>query len=573
MSMKTYISSFLAVLTALSFSSCSREQTPGDPTFGSHVRLAVSAAIKGSAAAQSRAERTDEQDQWSYVSFTPGDQTGFYSQHGDAEVDNGRGALTNIPMTYESYGYEDGKGNQQHVGIFTSDKMVSPSLMSGKTSYVYFPYDADAADAAKGLELRRYDERDNIWKCVDFLTMDSVDADGLATDGMMYGEFYHFFSEIIIMRGPGFDAPPSEEMKKITVVMKQPYSHLVVRPSERASVWTCVPELVAHDDYTCEGNSDCKVWEAWHGGIYAETGSNEGRDAWYVILPTVGEGNGRTTVDYIELYDNEGQLQRVSALRFDNGTKRLKSGWRYPLEISMQELVPTVNPFPIVPWEGDTDITDARDCGIYSHADFDNWCEAYAQYLADKTNREKIEPLYQYGNQEVDDKNQFVCWHFYLRTDIDMNELKANTGESVIPKLEDVFDGLSYTLNNSVFQNHTVRNLTKPFVGTLSGTHAAVQHLTLDSPDFHAPARTAAVGLLVGTVGGGTVDQCNVINGNIITNGPVGMVAGTLTSGTVKNCILSGQLFGTATAEKIVGTKTGGTLTDNNAASVIFNQQ
>ena len=596
MNIKRYIYSIAAVLAALSAGSCAREYVPGESGDTHTVPLAVSAAIGGTTTAATRAagahfNKKPWEDRWSYYRFTEGDRMGFFSRYGDPETPNGKGPLTNIPMTYGSVEVGDKDGNKKSYGVFTSDEVanINPSLLSDNTTFAYFPYDENTSTET-GFELRRTDDTDTenpgVLKCVDFLLVEQgMDVGRLDSEGMLYAELYHGFSELIIMRGKGFDAPP-KGFEAINVVLKPQeglagYTHLKINPKVSGNSWSCEISLVYAPDKVTNSrdDSDYLRWEAWVGDNYAITDEDkEGRPASYVILPTLEKGSidKRVEVDYIELYDNEGIKQTVSALKLSNDaasdkdparyTKRLTPGWRYPFEISMQELGPTVNPFPIVGWEENRDITDERKCGIYSQQEFSDWLEAYNAYLSDKgeTNFGK---LLQYGDRVYDNDNKFLYWKFYLRTDLD--ECKADENGVIIPELRDVLDGLSYTLSNSEFQNHSIKRLKNIFVGEMDGEYAAIQNITFSRPEINTPNNTAAVGVVVGTMSGGTVKNCNVNSGNIISGGPVGMIAGTMSGGSIEDCDSSGMLIGASTYNNIVGEHTGGTF-KNNRTNVVF---
>lgn len=588
MNIKTHIYWSLVAFIVLLFGSCTNEQAfeETDANVKHTIPLVVSAKIAGSSAAVTRADdshfsRWPWEDYWSYYKFDIGDTMGFFSQHGNESVNEGQGALENVPLVYDVI---------NGVGIFTSldGTNISPSLLTGSTTYVYFPYDANVQ--SPGLELRRLDS-DNVLKCVDCLTTDGLDLEGLEKDGMMYATFYHTFSELIIIRGEGFNNLKEGVDPSIKVVMKDSYTHLKITPTDDGTSWQCKITLENNPTNTKNKADDYRVWDTWVGENYGKTTEDpEGRPASYVILPTIGSGNERATVDYIELYDNNGVKQTVSALKLsndkkketdpDNFTKKLTPGWRYPFEISMQELVPTVNPFPIVPWEENKDITDKRTCGIHSPSEFDDWINTYNTYLAGNTTEEQIEKLLQYGNRVVevdsDGKETFLYWHFYLMTDLD--EWTETSGAAcVIPELCDVLDGLSSTLSNSVFQNHTLKNLKTPLIGKLTGEYASVQNITFSKPEIHLPDRTSPVGVVVQTIeNGGTVENCNVINGSIYApSAAVGMVAGTVSGAGSKitGCNLSGMLIGRSSADNIAGENNGGTIENNNSASVVFNQQ
>lgn len=613
----------LSALMWLSASCVREEAAVRQEGAGKTGRLTVVASINGTGRTATRAELLSEvpeggtskgvnrDDLWSYWQFSTEDkdgdgkedQLGFFAQYGG---ENG-GPVNNASMTYEDV--ESPAGSGKRYGVFTSDGNVDLSKLADGGTYFYFPYDPHANTT--GIELRRKDLRANFsgdpLKCLDFLQMEAIDDSGMESDGVMGGELYHGFSELIIMRGEGFDNPKGGDYT-IKVYLKEPYSHLVIEPQQSGNAWTCVPKLIFSPGSVTNGTAlnsnegqDYHVWEAWKGYNYGITDMDAvGREAWYVILPTVGTGNSRTEVDYIELIDNDGVRQRVSSLRLsndknkasdpDNFTKKLTSGWRYPMEISMQELVPTVNPYPIVAWGEEQTITDERARGINDLNEYQQWLAAYNSYLKDGRKDEgeseadgdqtmtHMQQLLKYGDRVVDEvTHKVLYWHFYLRADLD---LSVNEGFE-IDELQDVLDGRSDALNNSVFQNHKITGLQHPFIKTLTGPYAAVQNIDFSEPEINNPSETNPIGIVAQEIAdGGLVDKCNVIKGTILTGGPVGMVAGSIEGGTrdrksrIANCNLSGFIFGTQSVDKIVGEKDNDAVEEgNNAASVIFNDK
>ena len=604
----------VTLLLAVSLLGACIEEGPAVPDKSEKIgRLKLIASIEGSSATPAtRAKLLDQagegggavrpDDLWSYWQFSvedfdgdgKEDRLGFFAKNGAA---NG-GSIENAAMTYvETKGF----------GTFTSDDDVDLAKLSPESSFFYFPYDPNANTT--GIELRRKDPRaafqGDTLKCVDFLLMEGFDASVLDAKGYIDGgQFYHGFSELIIMRGAGFDKPKDGNYT-LKVYLKKPYTHLMIEPTAKG--WA--PKLVNTPENAQNGavansngtEDDYRVWEAWHGHPYEIDGSDgagtkrkQSVDAWYVLLPTVAAD--RAEVDYIEIVDNEGTTQRVSSLKFTDDpkgnntnvySKKLTPGWRYPFQISMQELEPTVTPFPITPWEEEVTITEERARGITDLSDYQNWVAAYNSFLKSGRNEEDKnestaggdqnvthkDRLLQYGDRVVDQEGKLLYWHFYLRTDLKFSEEDT---AFLLPELQDVLDGKSDEMSGSVFKNHTIAGLKKPFIEKLTGPYAVVQNLTFQEPVINYLQTKESVGVVAQTVSGGaTVRACTVLKGNILADAPVGMVAGTIDGdGSVTDCVLSGFLFGTATYNKIVGTLTGtGRFENNNANSVIFNDK
>ena len=582
------IRSILLSMTALLAASCSAEDPNAQS--GDASPLVIYATINGNAAG-SRASLLEIHDRWSYVSFEHEDVMGFYSSGGNWAENNGKGDFNNLKLQY------DAKSKQ--FNDLTNGVEFSPSNMSGSKIFMYFPYDANMNDPGK--ELRSFEEEEEDYKvdddntdsknynlrCVDFLSSDKIELDGIVSGQRvtLYGQFQHTFSELIIMRGEGFDTPPPG-MGRITAVIDEPYTHMKVEVVIDGDQWSCTPKLEykTNNQFGLD-DEEARRWNAWRGGNFGITNTNqEGYPAWYVIVPSLPGRN--TIVEYIELYDNEGYLQRVSSLKLrDGNTKYVAPGWRYPMEITMKELVPTVNPFKVVPWNGDVDLTDERERGINDITEFARWVRDYNAYLADPEDPEKVSALLKYGDKIVD-IDDHLSWHFYVLADLDISKYNpvadddSGEGDSsstptllpyIIPQLKDVLDGTSTTLVNGKFINHTIKGLSKTFIDRLEGS-GSLQNFDFIEPDVRNPEESeAAAGIIVNTMESGSVVNCNIDNGTLFNpNGAAGMVAGTMNGGMINNCTLSGFLIAKSTFNRIAGTISGNASFAGNDADAII---
>ena len=569
--MKKIIYILLSITASIAASCSAGEPNAGNPQPDDASPLVIYATINGNAAS-SRASLLTIHDLWSYVNFEDGDVMGFYSSGGNWAEDNGKGNFDNLKLQYDAA--------KKQFNDLTNGVEFSPSNMSGSKIFMYFPYEADMN--GKGKELRSQeddlvddntDSKNSNLRCVDFLSSDKIELDGVVSGQRvtLYGQFQHTFSELIIMRGEGFDAPPPG-MGRITAVIDEPYTHIKVEVTIDGDKWSCTPKLeYAQDNKFGLDDEEARRWNVWRGGNFGITDKNkEGYPAWYVIVPSLPGRN--TIVEYIELYDNEGYLQRVSSLKLrDGNTKYVAPGWRYPMEITMKELVPTVNPFKVVPWNDDVDLTDERERGINDIAEFANWVSDYNAYLADQDDDEKIKALLKYGDKIVDVDNN-LSWHFYVLADLDISRYvpvtDADSGDDdssstatmlphIIPQLGDVLDGKSTTLVNGKFINHTIKGLSKTFVNRLYGI-GSLQNLDFMEPDVRNAETSDAVGIIVNTMESGSIVNCNIYNGTLFNpNGAAGMVAGTMSGGMINNCTLSGFLIAKETHNQIAGTVSG----------------
>lgn len=555
----------LSMVTML-FVSCSDEATDIESLYSNDISpLVIYASVNGTGKAASRAVITETEDKWSYTDFVDKDVMGFYSSGGNWTVEGGKGGFDNFPLQYDA---ERGRFTDPEGASF------SPSHMDGSQIYMYYPYDANMDES--GIKLRQDIKGNDTLRCVDFLSSNSITIN--SGSAALYGKFNHAFSELIIMRGEGFDNPPANK-RGITVVLQQPYTNLKVTVNSEGN-WSCTPSLV-YDEASELTEDQAREWNAWFGGNYHRTTNDEiGSLAWYVIIPTLS-GNNRSVVEYIELCDNDGYWQRVSSLQLSGGnSKYVDPGWRYPMEITIKELVPTVNPFPIIPWSGDVDLTDERTRGINDEIVFADWVRDYNAYLLDPADEDKINALFKYGDKIVDAQNN-ISWHFYVLSDLDLTKYSpphfedgSESNDVIIPKLNDILDGISTVFVNGKFINHSIKGLSKTFIDKLEN-NGSVQNFNFVNPRVeNAETSASPAGIIVNTMTNTSVINCNINNGSLYNpGGPAGMVAGKMVDGTVNNCTLSGFIIAGSTADaaaNIVGEIEGNpTFSENDANAVV----
>ena len=564
---------FLALMPALLLLQGCLGKKHGEPVTGPESSpLVIYAGIANNASVLSKAS-TGTEDRKSYTNFETKDEMGFYSSGGNWLVGEGKGAFNNLQLQYDA---ELKQFNDRTNGV-----EFSPTQMDGSKIYMYYPYCAEMDDP--GIVLRTSDDEVNPspnvapTRCIDFLSSYKIEISGVLDEKSMalFGEFDHAFAELIIMRGEGFDDPP-EGKERITAVLDEGYTHLRV-DIETESSWTVQPVLYYYDGNTLHlKEEDAKRWDAWQGENYSMTDDDEGESAWYIIVPTIGSEEGkkrpgrRSIVQYIEICDNDGNWHQITSLRLSGGmTKYADAGWRYPMKISMKEMVPTVNPFPIKPWEPDVSLTDQRTRGIHNRDEFAGWVNAYDSYIKSPTDEAWTSELLKYGDLYIDNAGN-KSWHFYLLEDIDLSRLETD-GQVIIPTLQDILDGESTDMVNGKYLHHTIHGLEKTFVGTLTA-NGKLSHIDFIEPEITIPS-DSPIGILVNRIEGASVDDCRVENGNLIhPGGPAGFVAGSMDGGSILNCTLSGLLIsnsaGAGDWSKIVGTApTGAYRLDGNDAS------
>lgn len=525
-------------------------------------------------------------DGWSNYSWQTGDIIGFFSVYGnnkapeDAELGQRGGPFINTPMIYRQVTYVDqADGLTKTRYTFVNDDVeVNPVQMTYNSVYVYFPYDEAMGSTYKnaeepgnydyknqslsplpdGIWLRKYDEKDGITKCVDELAVTSINSTQL-NNGVISTTVYHNFSELIIMRGEGFDNPPTQlengdDPYKIIVKTDKAYSNVRTTLGSTKISWST---SIFYDKAQAEAHGmteeECKEWRAWEGKEYLtiEDDPESGKRAWYVIVPTVGSSTSRSSISSIQLYNNDGILQNVTSFNLNIvdgvGDKRPSYRTRYPIEIRMTELGPTVYPYKIESWDEGSDITDERTVGIWSVDDFEKWRIEYAQYTTNPTSyMNTCTPgtgLYNYGDLYDD------VWHFYVNSDIVFNSISQ---PSQIDKLTDILEGTNR------IENFTISGLklTRPLIKEISGKGGIVN---LDFAGINVNANNpSGVGALAEKIlsdpatnetPGVVFNNCNIIQGTVINNsGPVGILAGYMSYGTLNSCKFSGLIMGSGTA-------------------------
>lgn len=582
---KIYKSIIPAVLLA-ALTSCSLDEPAGVIQDYAPLPLAIKANICGVDATRAVTNPKGTFDEWSYTNFQVDDEMGFFSSGGNFTDGN----YGEAPFVNQRLIYTGGTGGNNFRD--PDNTQFSPTHMKGNEIFMYFPYSPDIT-SPNGIPLRTNigtnKEHLDTARCIDLLSTDylSIYSENTSSSAALYGEFLHTFAELIIMRGKGFDNPPKIEGVnewEIKVVLNTPITGLTVETAGEGESWKCTPKFV-WDETAMPEKLDAQTWDAWLGGNFYLTEQDQvGQNAWYVIVPTIGcyanvgskrEGV-RTIVEYIELYDNDGNLQRVSSLRLSNSnTKYVDGGWRYPMQISMEELVPTANPCAIIPWKPDVDLTDARMRGINNPTEFSNWITAYNSYLNNPTDDNNINALLQYGDlyQNPDGSNY---WHFYVLTDLDLSSLSTDAATPLIPRLQDILDGQSTNFTNGRFLNYNITGLNAPLVGTLSGENANVRNFNFRNPDIMFGENVSEPAGIIANI---MADRASVVNCQIRQgtmyhpDGPAGMIAGSIESTClIKDCTVSGYLISESNFDALVGTAPGGSYSNENNNSTNVTQ-
>lgn len=532
-----YIIRLIAALSIVSMTACAElepEVTPSKVTDGGP---AVVYASIGTIETPVTRVTKNTYDQWSTVTFNQGDVTGLYAVKGrrdDQNTEDYDNPIQNGMMFYEG-------GSSNSYRFSNSDIVISPSVVSSNYSIMYHPYYEDMPDpeddtTQTGLVLRKNDN--GIEKCVDFMqtsirysttsTSSTTSPQLPLSNGLLKPSFYHYMSQLVIQRGEGFKGARDE---RIWVVLKDPFTDIRIRRSTGAYSYSLqntlesenisLPSVSSVDKY--------RVWETWEGNIYSN-----GEKSNYVILPP-------REVSYILIQDRNGVWQKVTDFYLGTETdltSKIPTGNnRYVVNISLQGLDVVVRPVIIEEWRDPVVITDQRDAGINSMAEFNSWLALYNSYTEDR-NRANEEQLSDYGDASVNTVTGETTWTFYINVDLDFKDYP----DSKIIRLDDTLMG------SSVYLNYTISNLNHPWIGQM-GEKGALK--ALDFRDLYivdTGGNESSTGGLVREINGGKIENCNIYNGIIVSDKPAGMISGTIENCEVKNCVISGQTIGTSTA-------------------------
>lgn len=496
----------------------------------------------------SRAIISQEGDLWSYTNFSQNgglnpDRIGFYSLYGNREGEDGNGSFINEPMTYQG-------AASTTMSSFTSSNMDCDisSVVWNKTC-AYFPYTEQMVSL--GLELRKLDEASNIKKCEDMLFMSNLNQGGSSGVAGMSARFSHAFSEIIFLRGEGFDDPTNPD---ITVVLDKGYSHAKIVVNTHLDVnnlkdsWKMI-KLEYNQGYGLS-EEECREWGAWKGADY------NGQEAYYVILPTMSYTD-RCKVSYIKIWDNYGVEHNISSIPLYNNSTGLYNGHRYPVEIKMEELVPVVNPYEVVDWDEDQNVTETHALGINSTTDFVNWIKAYNGFISNGDNEST---LLKFGDKIERDGE--THWHFYISENINFSNGSEFNSLKIL-QLKDILDGRHHTLSN-LFLNNS---------GLIESIEEGGEVIDLNFEAFSVTTNlTTPVGTLATTINGGTVSGCT-IDSSVVSDGRVGALAGTINGGVITKNSFTSLLIGTQTSQDpkgIAGIINSGTFNNNNLSGILF---
>lgn len=491
-------------------------------------------------------------DQWTTNSFNLNDKMGMYALKGlqsEDDPNNYTLPIKNGIMYFDGYSGTSFR--------FSNPEMtIDPVTVNGSYSIMYYPYYADMpptypnTTTIKGMPMRIKDTTDDIEKCVDLMqTYLYYSSSGSSytsyyipiTNGVLQPTFNHHFSELIIQRGEGFTNAPDP---RIWVVMQNPYTDLRVVQSSSTGSFTVQLQNNPDPDENLEvtlveGKTATKVdnkyrvWQAWQGAPYSN-----GIGSYYVVIPP-------STVSYIIMQDDYGTWQRVGDFYLDNynyASKIARGNVRYQVTVVLSGLNATVKPVLIEDWDDTVIATDDRDVGIEGFRDFERWLSIYNLYTENEgaPDESLVESLKEFGDSEKDVATGTYSWTFYINSNLDL----PNGVNYQINILKDRLVG------TSSYANYTISNLTRTFIKEMKG-NGSLENLDFNDLYITDIGDGTESGLyaggLVNIMSQGTIDNCKINNGIVVSDKAAGIIAGSVINATISKCKITGQVVGTST--------------------------
>lgn len=559
---------YLVFIFGMYLGACSEEENIGKVDNNSIFE--ISAKIEpdaGDYLTRVELNKGDGTDNWSFLRFSSNlldarplsqkdkpyfweEAIGFYSNKGNLD-EGSDGYFTNEKLIFAKV-----LGESSSASFISTKMNINLNDLNANGTIAYFPYTEDME--TEGLELRWIKNGESLERCIDGLLMRRITSGGGNSISGLDFSFIHAFSEMIIIRGEGFDTPP-EDSKDITIVMDRGYSHAKLKNYERAdddnlnyTIYK-VFDFVYDENYSSiKSEEACREWQAWP-GTYSITQSGtrpEIKEVYYALVPG-GYGTGRPSLSHIKICDNNGDWHNVTDFSlYENhaiGEKRLNWGERYLLEIKMEGLVPTVNPVVIKPWGEDVYVAQRDAAGISSVSDFQSFVTAYNQYteqgrdINESDETEPISTLKQFGDKTINKTSGEVSWHFYF---IDNIEFTSPNPTIMTLHENDIIEGYESKLTN----------LSNSFINNLKGDLIGLK-FTVNMKYGGTGVETSAFGAIAKKIETGNVRGCSVSGTINYPEASVGMLAGEMNGGSVENCSFSGLIIGRSTYNKMIGTQ------------------
>lgn len=488
----------------------------------------------------------------SYDTFGSGDTIGFFSYHDPNCAKPDRWShrkgnddtlyLKNTKLTYSDMG-----GARK----FTSTEVANVALGKFGVTFAYFPFapkekmppnyvksDGSSLVVPSGSQKGEH--------YIHIFTEDGHIVDLLTAQKMQYDninyQFRHRFAMVLLFLGEGF-SPDTEGNGKLTVHLTYHVlgAHILRKeidpfPYEDFPLTVDTVPLDKASEYGFGRSS----FTAPRVDGYTLLVGLEPRTVYPVILPAGAK------IDYIEVKDKTGKLQRVKPARGEALTG-LEGGWKHPLTIRMEGIVPTVYPHEIIDWNeqhvGEVDKLP----GIHSEEQFAAWLKVYNRNV-DKWEAMNVADsveLAHYGVHNDGETPGTDGWTFYLWNDIDCKDMKPDANGAFVKALTEgvTFDGKGYVLHNLMLDfEHTAPSSGRVgLIGEIRGGRLRNLHLdfvTVRNMDVDTPS-----GCIAGRISSGQIFDCTVREAKMMCRGGVaGVLAGEMSGGDMAGCKFHGMV-------------------------------
>ena len=513
--------------------------------------------------------------------FKVGDSVGFFSIGGKIGEGGSSSNFENLKLIYN--------GRTFSSDVLSDYTQADPGRMD--KFFSYYPYregmeTKEGVDIyAKGLGADGSDDEGHALplRAMDFLT---TNYSGNGEQMSRYGgaNFYHTFAIVRVKLGKGFDDFDGDiylqlERKvkgvRIDMSLTDPNEddRLIVMDNY---ITGAVMKLVYDDTATSADSRRLKTFPN------KETDTNKKR--WDVIVPCRpmmwwnpdapdAAKIGGVTVQAIILDPKEGEEIEIPVDNYEAFVGQIDAGYVhgirgyfiYTVCIEKEGFGASVFPVNVQKWN-EGKITENIPVGITNAAGYHDFILAYNEQFKDNRaySEEEIatkaQALRNWGTEVIEgSKSVFTV---FLTGDIDLSE-DAGMDNLNIDNLVIPIDGRGNTIRNC--------HLDESFCNTIY-TGGSLKNLRFENLQV-VSTDTVPIGLLAGTMEGGSIEGCQVIRGQLKGGTPetkVGAAVGTMKDGTVKNCRFDGLMVGTSdeTHDDLVGVYEKGNVTEGNRNSM-----
>ena len=498
--------------------------------------------------------------------FKVGDSVGLFSRGGNI-VDGESTNFVNLPLVF------DGR-------TFNSDELSNSDPGRMEKFFSYYPY-REGMETEVDIYAKKEgtDEHEEPLRVMDFLT---TNYSGNGEQMSQYGgaNFYHTFAIVRVKLGKGFDdfdgdiylqlerkvkgvridmslTDPNENDQMIVMasgitgaVLKLVYDDTAVTDESRRL--KTFPNEATGDNKRWDVIVPCRPMMWWHAGA-ADAAEIGGVTVQAIILDPKDDGKEiKIPVDNYEAF--VGQM--------GGDVQGIRGSFIYTVCIEKRGFEASVFPVDVQKWNEGT-ITENIPVGIANEAEYKEFILKYNELFkvgdsySNDVIAKNLEVLKRWGTAMPVSGTDSI-FTVFLTNDIDLSK-DTEMDNLIIDNLVIPIDGRGKTIRNC--------QLNGSFCKTIGST-GSLKNLRFEDLKV-ASGGTEPIGLLAGTMEGGTIEGCRVTRGRLEEGGTperkVGAAVGTMKDGTVKNCWFDGFMFGTSdeTQDDLVGDYQGGSVTDN----------